>query len=136
MAENTNTTLTVEAWADITIKEWVKKAAALGIAPNNPISAERFVHHIITSSNGDPEKIQFIYDYYLNFVDWGVGKGVTLEHRDMLVSSGATRRQKQPWFTGVFYNQVRILTKIIAEKYSLKSAHVLISTAAEKTNTD
>ncbi len=135
MAENLNTGLTVEAWAEITIKEWVKKAAALGVAPNHPISAERFVHHIITSSNGDPEKVEFMYDYYLNFVDWGVGKGVTLEHRDMLIGAGAIIRRPKKFITDVFYTQVRILAKIMAKKYALKSAHVVIKSTSTKTNT-
>lgn len=134
MNTNLNTGLTVEAWAEITIKDWVKKAGALGIAPDNPISAERFVHHIISSSNGDPEKIQFIYDYYLNFIDWGVGKGVNLEHRDMLISTGTTTRRKKQWFTSVFYHEVRQLTNIMAKKYALKSAHVLIESTSEKVN--
>jgi len=133
MTENTNTKLTVKAWADITIKEWVKKAAALNISPGDPLNAERFVHHIITSSNGNPEKIQFIYEYYLNFIDWGVGKGVTLEHRDILVSTGITKRRTKKWFTDVFYTQVKILTHIMAEKYALKSAHVLIEIAKKET---
>ncbi len=125
--ENTNTGLTVDAWAEITIKEWVKKAAALGVAPDNPLSAERFVHHIILNANGDPVKIQFMYDYWLNFIDWGVGKGVTLEHRDMLIGAGATARRPRKWFTDVFYNQVKILTHLMAEKYALKAASVIIN---------
>ncbi len=127
MVENLNTGLTVEAWAEITIKEWVKKAAALRISPTDPINAERFVLHIMSSANGNPERIQFMYDYWLNFIDWGVGKGVTLEHRDMLISSGATTRRQKPWFTSVFYTQVKILTQLMAEKYALKAAHVIVN---------
>lgn len=127
MAENINTGLTVEAWAEITIKEWVKKAQVLGVAPNNPLDAERFVHHINTAANGDPARIEFIYDYYLNFVDWGVGKGVDLEHRDMLISSGATKRRPKRWFTDVFYKQVTVLTHLLAEKYALQAAHVVVN---------
>jgi hypothetical protein len=124
---NTNTTLTVEAWAEITIKEWVKKAAAMGISPDNPIAPERFVYHVIPAANGDPEKIQFMFDYYLYFVDWGVGKGVNIRNRDMLVGIGATNRRPKPWFTSVFYTQVKILTNLLAEKYALKAANVIIN---------
>jgi hypothetical protein len=132
MAENINTAITVEAWAEITIKEWVKKAKALNISPDHPMNAERFVHHIITSSDGDPEKIQFMYDYYLNFVDWGVGRGVTLENRDMLTNIGATKRRKKQWFTDVFYKEIKRLTAIMAEKYSIKAAHVVVTNSLEK----
>jgi hypothetical protein len=130
MDENTNTGLTVEAWAEITIKEWVKKAAALGIAPDHPINAERFVMHIVTSAEGDPSKIEFMYDYYLNFIDWGVGKGVTIYNRDRLIGAGATIRRPKQWFTSVFYTQVKKLSEIIAEKYALRAAYILVNTSA------
>lgn len=127
MADNTNIHESVDAWADITIKEWVKKANALGVAPGDPLNAERFVHHVITSANGNPEKIQFMYDYWLNFVDWGVGKGVTIEHRDIMISTGVTKRRPKQWFTSVFYVQVKILSQILAEKYALRSANVIVN---------
>lgn len=127
MAANTNTGLTVEAWADIVIKEWIKKSQELGISPDNPLNATRFVHHVLPHANGDPEKIQFIYDYWLNFVDWGVGNGVSIEHRDMMIAAGATKRRPKQWFTSVFYVQVKILSQIMAEKYSLKAAHIIIN---------
>lgn len=133
MDENTNTGLTVEAWADIVIKEWIKKAAELGISPTDPLNATRFVHHVLPHANSNPDRIQFVYDYWLNFVDWGVGKGVSKEHRDMMIASGATRRRPKQWFTSVFYVQVKILTQILAQKYALKAAHVIINnTKAEQ----
>lgn len=126
MAENLNTGLTVEAWADITIKEWISKAAMMGIAPYDPINLERFVHHIITNSAGDPQRIEFAYDYYLNFVDWGVGKGVTLENRDALIASGFTSRRPKPFITDVFYKQVKVLAHLMAEKYAKTSAILIV----------
>ena len=129
MAENLNTGLTVEAWAEITIKEWIKKAAALGIAPGHPLNAERFVHHIITNADGEPQRIEFMYDYYLNFVDWGVGRGVSLENRDKLAGIGAIKRRKKPWYTDVFYHEIRRLTGIITEKYSMKAVKIVVTNA-------
>jgi hypothetical protein len=128
MAENTNTGLTVETWAKITYEKFVKKADALGISTDGALAASRFVHETITSANGDADKVIFMFDYYLNFVDWGVGKGVTLEHRQMLEKAGLGRRRKQ-WFTGVFYHEVKVLSHLLAEKYKLKAAYVLIDTA-------
>ena len=119
------TNLTVEAWAEIVIKEWITKAAALGIAPDHPLSLDRFTQHVITASNGDPQRVEFAYDYWLNFIDWGVGKGVLLENRDMMVSSGATTRRQKPWFTDVFYKQLKVLSHLLAEK-TAKAAAVRI----------
>lgn len=127
MAENLNTELTVEAWAEITIKEWVSKAAMLGISPDDPLSLDRFVQHVITNSNGDPQRVEFAYDYYLNFIDWGVGRGVTLEDRDLMISSGATSRRPKPWFTDVFYKEIKTLAHLLAEKYKKKSTVMIIN---------
>ena len=134
MTENVNIAITVEAWAEITIKEWINKAAALGIAPDDPLTLDRFVHHVITNSNGDPERVEFAYDYYLNFVDWGVGNGVTLENRDLMIRSGATSRRPKMWFTDVFYKQVKILSHLLAEKLAQKAV-VMITTNLTKTET-
>lgn len=125
MSENLNTGLTVDAWADIVIKEWITKAAALGIAPDHPLSLDRFTQHVITASNGDPQRVEFAYDYYLNFIDWGVGKGVSMENRDIMISSGATSRRQRPWFTDVFYKQLKVLSHLLAEK-TAKAAAVRI----------
>jgi hypothetical protein len=124
MSENTNTNLTVETWLDLVIENWVKKATALGIHPDDPLTAQRFMHHVITDANGDPAKIQFVYDYYLNFIDWGVGKGVTISNRNYITHN----RLKKQWFTGVFYYQVKKLAEIMARKYALKSAYLFIDT--------
>lgn len=135
MSENLNIELTVEAWAEITIKEWINKAAALGIAPDDPLTLDRFVHHVITNSNGDPQRVEFAYDYYLNFVDWGVGNGVTIENRDMMIRSGATRRRPKMWFTDVFYKQVKILSHLLEEKLA-KKAELIISMNLMKYDTE
>ena len=127
MAQNTDTKITAQAWAEITIRDWVRKAAEMNVSPDHPINAERFVHHIVTSADGKPELIQFMYDYYLNFIDWGVGKGVPIDLRDMLISSGATTRRPKPFLSDVFYYQVGELTRIMAEKYARKAAHVIVT---------
>ena len=127
MSDNINLGLTVEAWADITVKEWISKAAMLGISPTDPLSLDRFTHHIITASDGNPQRIEFAYDYYLNFVDWGVGNGVTLENRDLMISSGATKRRQKPWFTDVFYKEIKTLAHLLAEKHKLKTTMLIVN---------
>lgn len=132
--DNLNIKLTVEAWTDIVIKEWVNKAAALGISPYAPLNVNRFYHHVNTNANGDPDRVEFAFDYFLNFVDWGVGKGVTLENRDMLLSTGITKRRKKPFFTNVFYKQIKVLVNLLAEKNAGKAQAAIIF-EFEKDNT-
>lgn len=125
--------LTVEAWAEIVVKEWVKKAAALGISPDNPLSQQRFLQHVITNSDGDPTRVEFTFDFYLKFVDWGTGRGVNFENRDILISQGLTKRRPKPWYTDVFYKQVAVLGHLLAEKYAIRSQFIIKTTLEEST---
>lgn len=122
MAENLDTSLTVEAWAEITIKEWLKKIKAMGIGSSGQL-LNSFYHHINTSADGKPQYVNFAFEYYGRFVDWGVGKGVTIENRDMLNTS----RKQKPWFSSVFMTQLAVLKHLMAEKYAEKAAVVVIN---------
>lgn len=117
MAENTNLHITVEAWAEILIKEWVKRAAQLNISPDNPQSVQRFEHFITSQANGDPAIIKFTFDYYLKFTNWGVGRGVNLENRDTLILADMTKRRPRPFYDDVFPKQLAILGHLMLEKY-------------------
>lgn len=114
MAENTNLSLTVEAWADIVIKEWLKKIDALGIIHSGNL-AESFERHVILNASGDPSRIMFMFNYYGKMVDYGVGKGITLSEREEKIALGNKRKQKQ-WYTSVFYKQLVVLRHLLEEK--------------------
>lgn len=126
MPENLDTSLTVEAWAEITIKEWIKKVRELEIGATGQL-VNSFYHHVNTSANGIPEYVNFAFEYYGRMVDWGIGRSVTIENRDMLVNSGASTRRQKPWFSSVFYTQLAILRHLMAEKYAQKAAVVVIN---------
>ena len=142
MNQNTNIYLTVEAWADIVIDKWVKKSKELEIKQGSGLELNRFYHFITTQADGDPRKIEFTFDYYLKFVNWGVGRGVNLKDRDTYILSkkkgknqkGEGRRPR-PWYDDVFYNQLSILGHLMAEKYGQKTV-ALIKTTIESANSD
>jgi len=119
MTENTNLKLTMEAWADIVIKEWRNKVSALNISVTYQL-VRSFEAHVITAANGDPEKVLFAFEWYGKMVDYGVGKGVHISDVDSLIAAKATGRQKKPWFTSTFYKQLAVLHHILAEKYEQK----------------
>lgn len=137
-----NIFLTVEAWAEIVIKEWVKHAAALNIHPEHPLTADRFYHYITRQANGDPVKIEFTFDFYLHFVNWGVGRGITLEDRDTYILSGKHKkyyhggpRRPKPWYDDVFPKQLAILSHLLSEKYGQRTV-LFIKTTLESFNSD
>lgn len=117
--------LTVEAWAEIVIKEWVKMAAALEISPKNPLTVDRFQKFLSVQADGNVDKITFTFDYYLKFVNWGVGKGVTIENRDTLVLAGITKRIRKPWYDQVFPKQMTILGHLLAERYGQRTVAMI-----------
>ncbi|HNX87710.1 MAG TPA: hypothetical protein PKH58_01395 [Paludibacteraceae bacterium] len=119
MAENININLTVEAWADIVIMEWIKKFEALGIRELHGIHS--FESSIITASDGDPAKVRFAFEWYLKMVDYGVGKYVNLETRDTMIAAGLTTRRPKPWFSDTFYKQLSVLHHLYEEKYAKKT---------------
>lgn len=126
MTENLNTGLTIEAWAEITIKEWIKKIKVLGIGSTGQL-INSFYHHVNTSANGNPEYVKFAFEYYGKFIDMGVGKGIKLEDRNMLANSGATTsRKSKPWYSSVFLVQVKILSQILSEKYANQAANMIV----------
>lgn len=101
-------------WADNVLRLFDQKVRALGIHEGRLLSS--FESHVYWHSGGDLNKVQFAFEYYGRFVDWGVGRGVTAKERSNLVALGLTKRRKKPWFSTVFYKQIPQLRQIIEER--------------------
>lgn len=106
---------TVQAWADIVIKEWDKKMTALRIGSTGTL-LQSFANHVHWNAGGDMQKVEFVFEYYGKFVDMGVGNGVKLDNRDALIGVGLTGRRPKPWFTDTFYKEVAKLRYILSER--------------------
>lgn len=120
--DNTDFSLTLQAWADIVIGIWEDKIQKLRIIESYQL-LESFTAHVVTESNGDPRKIEFAFNYYGKFVEMGVGNGVNMES---LKSSINTIRKPRPWYSKVFFSQVKKLGAILAEKYARKTALLIV----------
>lgn len=119
MSNNTNIKLTVEAWADIVIKEWLNKISLLDIKDTNELY-NSFSQHIVAGANGDVQRIDFAFLYYGKFSDMGVGKGVTIGQH---VDSGRTPNK---WYSPVLTYQVNKLRELLVAKYAHKGAMGII----------
>ena len=138
MANEKSIGQTIDHWAEITIKQWLWKMDLLGVGTSKQSTgqlARSFYHHVNTAANGNPEYVEFAFEYYGKFVDMGVGKGVTLKNRDKLQNAGKTNRIAKPWFSSVFYDRLAILKKELA-KYHAEYALKVIKTNLEKYNID
>lgn len=130
MADNTNLSLTVEAWAKFVIERWEDKMLRLRIHNSGDLKRS-LLQHVITQANGDPIKIEFAFNFYGKFVDMGVGKEFKIGNPGD-IGLNPTRRAK-PWYSKTFFSQVKKLSEILAEKYALK-AQISIITNIEEAN--
>ncbi|WP_372772094.1 hypothetical protein [Mangrovibacterium sp.] len=125
MADQTNIGLTVEAWAEIVIDKWETMIARLHIGHSGNL-INSFTHHVITQSGGNPELIEFTFEYYGKFVDMGVGRGVTIGEVEF------SDRRRKPWYSKTFFSQVKKLGEILGEKYARKGQAVIIENLEKK----
>jgi len=126
MANNTNISLTIEAWADITIRNWLDKIDKLNINRSFQLY-NSFVHHVVSNAGGDIARIEFAFDYYGKFVEMGVGKGVSLE--DVGID---TKRRPKRWYSKTLYAELIKLSELLAEKYAHKGALAIVESVQGK----
>jgi|SRR5665647_1617589 len=120
MADNTNLSLTVEAWAKIVVERWENKITMLRIHQTGNL-ANSFAVHVFTQANGDPDKIEFAFNYYGKFVDMGVGNGVKMDQVD------SSNRKAKPWYSRTFFSQIKRIGEILRDKYAHKAQILMIT---------
>ena len=125
MQTNTTTTQTVEAWAEIVVKEWLKKAQVLNI--HQGFLLQSFYAHVVNNSNGDPTRVQFAFEWYGNFVDWGVGKGVSVADKSNMQSAGLTTRREKPFISDVFFKQLAVLRHLLEQKNAMNMEKFIVT---------
>ncbi len=125
MANNIVPIITVQAWADIVIKNWLRKITELDIGSSGELF-DSFTNNVLANANGVPERIELSHIYYGIMVDMGVGKGVSYGTNYEVQS----RRRKKPWRSKQLFAQVIRLAEILQEKYGM------IANAVIKENLD
>jgi len=123
---------TVSAWAEIVIIEWLKKARILNIHDGHLLNS--FASHVITNSDGDPTKILLLFEYYGNFVDWGVGRGVSVANKEIMINAGNSKRREKPFISDVIYKQIAVLRHLMEEKYAMKVENFIIKNTEVSNN--
>jgi hypothetical protein len=116
MAENMDLRLTVEAWAEITVKNWLDKIIRLNVIHSRDLF-NSFEMHVYSNAGGDVSKIEFAFLYYGKFVDMGVGRGASM---------GSGRRKAKPWYNKQFGKEIARLRVILGEKYAEKAAFAVV----------
>ncbi|MFV0506362.1 MAG: hypothetical protein ACK5L5_06580 [Bacteroidales bacterium] len=123
MAQHTDLNETLEAWADIVLKKWEDRIKRLGLSGSQLLqSLDQYIHR---EANGNPEIIDFIFNYYGKFVDMGVRRGAPL---------GSGKEQPREWYSKIFYQQVQRLSQILKEKYEERAALTIIENIDDNAN--
>ncbi len=127
---NTNINLTVEAWADIVIDNWLDNLAKLRIGYYFQLE-QTLTHEILGSGTGRlPTAVQFSFPLYGKFVDMGVGRGVKLED----VKSSDNNRRPKKWYSRTFYSESLKLASILGEKYAQLGAIAIVEHICDQCN--
>lgn len=106
---------TTEEWAVSVIRAWEDKIERLQINDSRSL-IESLEHHVITNSNGDATRIDFVFNLYGKFVDMGASRSHTW----------LNPREKKAWLRSEFFAKVRVLRAIIAAKYHNEVRQVLV----------
>ncbi len=124
---NTNISITVQAWSDIVLENWLDNMHKLRIGYTFELE-NSIIYGIEHGSDKLPSAIEFSFMYYGKFVDMGVGNGVKLED----VKSGFHTRQPKKWYSKTFYGQTLKLSLILAQKYARIAAINLVEIISDK----
>lgn len=131
MAKNLNIGTTMEAWAEIVIEIWEQQVEKMDIKDTGAL-LDSFYHSVHTNSGGNPERIEFAFNYYGKMVDMGVGGNVSLQNRDAMKALGKSTRKPKPWYSDTFGYQLHKLGEILSEKYAKKAALNVVETFQQK----
>lgn len=126
---------TLDAWSKFTIKDWQSEFVRLRIGSTGEskgITVKKFMYGNI--------RFVFEYAFYLNFVKWGVGKGMTVDDvkshmsvntalKTLGLSKSALKKLRgrvpKNWFGRKYRYNVYRLTELMAAKYAEISANTL-----------
>lgn len=122
---------TIAAWADIVLKIWRDKIIQLKVYRTGELY-KSLKHEIQRNSDGNIDKIDFVFLVYGVYVDAGVGRG-SRGSRDWLDATEfdewdrKTDRVRKQWLSRTFYGQIMRLREILAERYRADITYIVSS---------
>lgn len=109
-------------WQKYTVKSWQDKFIKLRIGQKD---SKRVDTRLISDNQGIVQRFLFMFAYYLRFVDWGVGRGVSIGDVGLLSKArrlegkqSGNRRRPKRWYYKPFAYNLHRLAEIMAEKYA------------------
>lgn len=119
---NTNIGVTVRAWSDIVVDRWRDRINSLNIGVTGELYDS--LRSEIIGMGENPHMVRFKYKKYGIYVNFGVGGEISRGNTGDLGFTPARRAKR--WFSPVIYSESIKLSRILAEKYSIKGANYII----------
>ena len=120
--------ISLNDFARFLIEKWQTKITILGITDSRDL-LNSFTAEVFRNSAGNPERIQFVFNYYGKFLDMGVsGTGSRKKNTQQ-----KHYRTKYPWYSSIFARQVRRLADLMAKQYGYESV-TTIAESLQKSN--
>lgn len=126
---------TLDSWADIVLNIWKDRMMQYDVRSTGSLW-ESLLQHVNYQAGGDNDRIDFFFNYYGIYVDMGVGSEFKAGNTgDVTINGLSPKRQAKPWYSKVFYSQVKRLGEILAQKYGKEAAEQIVgfmSASADK----
>lgn len=114
----------IKAWADVVVSMWTDKIIKLDVIDTHELM-QSFVAHVKKHAGGNVEKVQHLFRMYGIYQDMGVGRDTPVGNTgDLAWDTGRSEkiRQPKPWYSSVFFREVRKLRDYMAYRYGTKVA--------------
>ena len=113
---------TIAAWADVVIKMWRDRITELPVMDTRQLY-ESFVMHVTRQAGGDLSKIEWMFNQYGIYQNYGKG-------------SGQTNREKKVWYSATFFREVMKLNEYLAFWYGQQSKLIVLEAFGQSIKTD
>jgi hypothetical protein len=128
----------VTEWTAILIDRLKKQIVKKNIGQSGEL-LKSFVSNIIRNSNGNPQRIEVMFNFYGRFVDMGVGNGQSLSgvartqnNRNRVAT--AKRRRPKKWYAPTRAAEERELAKILVREFGIKGISIMEESLMELVN--
>jgi hypothetical protein len=116
-------------WVEITIERFKKKIDNLKLIYSGNLK-NSLVIHLISSANGNVERLKLAYLLYGQFQDMGVGRGQKFEdiksNGEQIRAAGMKGRSPKKWYSKTIYAEVNALADILMKQYGLQAETAIL----------
>jgi hypothetical protein len=105
---------TIAAWADVVIKMWRDRITEIPVMDTQQLF-NSFQLHVIKQANGDLQRIEWMFNKYGIYQNYGKGS-----------FNNATNREEKKWYSATFFREVMKIKEYMAFWYAENASMVVM----------